>query len=111
MAAAAPGRPAILCGPPRAVRLAAYAMAWLPAAAALLFAVPSLQPVYRVVAEKAKPPFLSRLVLTFADYDGLSYHLLLLLVVVGLLALDEAVVPLLSLWGRGASWAWGWFAV
>ena len=75
-------------GPKRSTHLICYALFWLPALAVFLFWLPKFEPIFRKFDEKGDLPFLTSYLLTMSDYDRQSYHVLSLLILVELIALD-----------------------
>ena len=108
---AAPFSSLTVYGPPRRLRLPIYAFAWLPVLAGSIVFVPRFDPIWtKLEANGERLPLASNILVTFSRYDQLSYHFLSLLVIVGLLSLDEAMFNLLRLLRRGSAWVWVWFA-
>jgi hypothetical protein len=108
---AAPVSSLVVDGPPRVLRLPIYLFAWLPVLAGTILFVPRFQPVWSKLEDKGERlPLASNLLVSFSRYDQASYHFLSLLVLVGLLSLDEGMLQLLRLFRRGSAWVWVWFA-
>jgi hypothetical protein len=108
---AAPVSSLAVDGPPRGLRLPIYAFAWLPVLVGSMVFVPRFEPIWSRFEEHGERlPLASNVLVTFSRYDQVSYHFLSLLVIVGILSLDEAMMQLLRLFRRGSGWVWVWFA-
>lgn len=108
---AAPVSSLAMSGPPRSLRLPIYAFAWLPVLAGSMVFVPRFDPIWtKFEATGERLPLASNVLVTFSRYDQVSYHFLSLMVIVGLLSLDEAMLQLLRSYARGSALVWVWFA-